>query len=67
MYCLFMYRQRAFSHEKTMITKTVKEMIEAINDDVNDCCTIRCCKKEILEKLNNLTDQTINSPLQWTD
>lgn len=66
MYCLFMYRQRGFSYEKTIITKTLEEMKQEI-DHSEDCCTVRCCKDEILEKLNDLTCQTINNPIHWTD
>ncbi len=65
MYCLFMYRQRGFEYEKTIITKTVEEMIQEI--EKTDTCTVRCCKSEILEQLTNLTSQTINNPIHWTD
>ena len=66
MYCLFMYTQRPYWHEKTIITETLAEMIKEINNDIL-CCTIKCHKQEIMEKLNHLTNQTINHPIHWTD
>src|SRR6187431_2556881 len=66
LYCLFMYRQRAFCHEKTILANTIEEMITEINK-VNGSCTIRCCEENILRGLTELTDQTINRPYHWTD
>lgn len=65
MYCLFMYRQRGFAHEKTIITNTIEEMMMEIN--TQECCTIDCCKEYILIALTNLTDETINHPYHWQD
>ena len=65
MYCLFMYTQRPFDHDQTIITETYEKMIEEMNKGT--CCTIKCCKHDIIENLKNLTDQTINKPIHWTD